>query len=196
MRFTAKYTDEQWAEARRLRAEGLAYQAIAARLGFASGKSIANRAVREGWDKGRAAGRTAPASSGRIRPSSPATFRVRRALALRLFSIVELQLRRQELSMKRKLDAYEQSPDAAEQSLVTKEERESFAALIEQINQATEMASEPAPAADGRRKSASLDPELTALSDELDADALAAASQKVALRRDIADKLEKLVPKA
>ena len=56
---------------------------------------------------------------------------------------------------------------------MTKEERESFAALIEQINQVTEMASEPALAADGRRKSASINPELTALSDDIDTAGLA-----------------------
>ena len=96
--------------------------------------------------------------------------------------------------MKKRLKSYRQAGHDAEPPVVTTQERESFAALIEQINQVTEMASEPALAADGRRKFATLNPELTALSDELDADALAAASQKDELRREIADELEKLGP--
>ena len=86
--------------------------------------------------------------------------------------------------MKKQLDEYAQSPAGAEPPAVTKEERESFAALIAQINQVTEMASEPASAADGRRKSASINPELTALSDDIDADGLAAASEKDQLRAE------------
>jgi hypothetical protein len=51
--------------------------------------------------------------------------------------------------------------------MVTPEEREAFANVIDNIKQVTEIASEPA---------------------------LAAASEKDILRREIADKLEKLVP--
>lgn len=97
--------------------------------------------------------------------------------------------------MQKKLDAYATSSDA-EPPTVTDKERTSFAALIDNINKVTEMASEPALAADGRRKSATTNPELTALSDDIDADALDAASAKDNLRREIADELEKLVPKA
>ena len=96
--------------------------------------------------------------------------------------------------MKKQLDAYEQSPDKTEPPVVTKEERESFAALIEQINQVTEMASEPALAADGRRKSASINPELTALSDDIDTAGLAVASEKDDLRAELAERLGKLFP--
>ena len=77
--------------------------------------------------------------------------------------------------------------------MTTKDQRDGFAALIESINQVTEMASEPA-AADGRRRSAN--PELTRLSSDIDPDALAAASEKDAFRREIAERLEKLFPKA
>ena len=85
---------------------------------------------------------------------------------------------------------------AGEASKMTEAECESFAALVDQINLVTEMASEPATAADGRRKSADINPELTALSGDIDAGALAAASEKDQLRREIADQLEKLLPPA
>ena len=98
--------------------------------------------------------------------------------------------------MKKQLDAYEQSPDKTELPVVTKEERESFAALIEQINQVTEMASEPALAANGRRKSASINPELTALSDDIDTAGLAIASEKDDLRAELAERLGKLFPQS
>jgi hypothetical protein len=54
------------------------------------------------------------------------------------------------------------------------------------------MASEPASAANGGRKSA-VNPELTALSDELDAAGLAEASEKDAERARLAEQLAKAV---
>ncbi len=195
-----RYTLEQWAEARRLRAEGMPFPAIAARIGLHA-STLRARASKEGWWSPASAA-AAPATGASARPPAasaarrpaPATARILRALAVRLYSVMDIEIRTTELRMKRQLDAYEQSPDGPAPRAVTKAERESFAALIETINKVTEMASEPALAADGRRKSATLNPELTALSDDLDAAAVDAASQKDQLRRDIADRLEKLVP--
>jgi hypothetical protein len=68
-----------------------------------------------------------------------------------------------------------------------------FAALIESIKQVTEIDSDPAATADGRR--GGIDPELTKLSTDIDPDGLAAASEKAAFRRDIAERLGKLFPK-
>jgi hypothetical protein len=205
MTFVAKYTLEQWAEARRLRAEGLSYVRIAECVGFATGKTVSTRASKEGWSSPAAAA-SAAAAGARVRrspvppasrkPASPATARTRRSLAMRLYGVFELEIRMKELSMKKRLQTYRQASPGAEPPVVTEEERASFASLIEQINQVTEMASEPALAADGRRKSTSVNPELTALSDDIDADALDAASEKDNFRREIADQLEKLVPKA
>jgi len=198
MAFKPTYTDEQWAEARRLRSEGQTYPRIAEQLGFVRAETVARRAQKEGWaPRGTAtAAATVSAAAGvrRSGATSPATVLAVRALALRLFGFVDLELRTLELRMKKKLDDYAKSP-AGELPMVTPEEREAFANVIDNISKVTEIASEPAPAADGRRKSVSLNPELTALSDELDADAFAAASEKDSLRRDIADKLEKLVSK-
>jgi hypothetical protein len=194
MTFAAKYTLDQWAEARRLRAEGLSYAAIAQRVGFKTTTSISTRARKEGWSGSESAG-VATLAKGKPRGASPATAQIRRVLALRLYNLIEFEIRMKELSMKKQLDDYAQLPNGREPPVVTKEERESFAALIAQINQVTEMASEPASAADGRRKSA-INPELTALSDDIDPDGLAAASEKDDLRREIAEKLEKLLPPA
>lgn len=113
MTFAAKYTLEQWGEARRLRADGLTYQAIADRLGFATATSISQRARKQGWSF------TTPAASvlaGTPKPRgpSPATAQIRRALALRLYSLLELKIRMMELRMKKQLDASEQSPAGSE----------------------------------------------------------------------------------
>jgi hypothetical protein len=188
MRFQTKYTDQQWADARRLRAEGLTIAVIAERIGIRPA-TLRKRAQVEHWETG--GGKQHAAR--RAGPLLPAAARARLALVQGLYTFMDLELRALELNMKTKLDAFEKSPDA-KPPIVTEAERASFAALIDNINKVTEMAAEPALAADGRRKSATLNPELTALSDDLDAAAVDAASQKDELRRDIADRLEKLVP--
>jgi hypothetical protein len=195
MAFKPVYTEAQWAEARRLRSEGFTYARIAESLGFVRADTIARRARKEGWlPRVTAAASASARGTARARrpgANSPATILAVRALALRLFGFIDLELKTLELRMKKKLDDYAKSPNG-ELPMVTPEERESFAHVLANIKQVTEIASEPAIAADGRRKSATLDPELTALSDELDAAALAAASEKDSLRRDIAETLEKL----
>lgn len=190
MLFAPKYTPEQWAEARRLRAEGLSYATIAERVGIKP-ETIASRARKEGWS-GSESTVVAALAKGKARGASPATAPIRRALALRLYTFIEFEIRMKELRMKKQLDDYAQSPNDREPPAVTKEERESFAALIQQINLVTEMASEPALAADGRRKSA-INPELTALSDDIDPDGLTAASEKDDLRARLAQQLAKVV---
>jgi hypothetical protein len=104
-----------------------------------------------------------------------------------------------ELRMQRELQDQECNPDGASASVPLKDERESFAALIQSINQVTEMASDPAPAADGRRRTANADravnPELTSLSDDIDPDGLATASEKDQYRRELAEHLGRMFPK-
>ncbi|MBX9592511.1 MAG: hypothetical protein K2X43_24755, partial [Hyphomonadaceae bacterium] len=125
---------------------------------------------------------------------SPATADIRRRLAQRLYSVIEFKIRMMELNMQKQLDALQTNPDGVEPSTLSRDERDAFAALIDNINQVTEMASEPASAADGRRKSAN--PELTALSADIDPDGLAIASEKDEFRREIAERLEKLFPRS
>jgi hypothetical protein len=195
MAFVSKLSPEQWAEARRLRADGMTYEAIGARFGLKA-DAIARRAGKENWtqpaDRPAGAGRRAVAAS-------PATAGIRSRLALRLYKVIEFRIRMMELRMLKQLqtlsDAQEWDPEGSAPPAPTKDERESFAALIESINQVTEMASEPAPAAGGRRKSA-INPELTALSDDIDPDGLAAASEKDEYRRELAEHLRKMFPKS
>jgi hypothetical protein len=191
MPFTPIYTPEQWADARRLRAEGLTFSAIAKSLGFKKAETISRRARKEGW-WGSENTVVAAFKKDKPRGASPATAPIRRALAVRLYTSIEYEIRMMELHMKKQLDDYEQAPAGAEPPVVPKEQRESFAALIAQINLVTEMASDPASAADGRRKSAT-NPELTALSDDIDPDGLAAASAKDQQRADLARQLAKAV---
>jgi hypothetical protein len=191
MTFAARYTPEQWAEARRLRAEGLSYAAIAQSMGFKTASSISARARKEGWPGSEST--LAALAKGKPRGPSPATAPVRRALALRLYALIELEIQRMELRMKKNLEDA-RSPNCGEPLVPTRDERESFAALVERINQVTEMASEPASAADGRRKSAKHNPELTALSADIDATGLAVASEKDDLRAELAERLGKLFP--
>jgi hypothetical protein len=198
MQFTSKLSPEQWAEARRLRADGATFAAIGRQFGVLA-TTIGGRANKEQWP---APVRAAAKRRTRTRPgpaSAPATG-IRTRLALRLYRVIECRIELMELRMIRQLQAHTQSDvpggDGTVPPPAAKEERESFAALIESINKVTEIASEPAPAADGKRRAASrtASPELAALSDDIDPDGLAAASEKDALRRDIAERLAKIFP--
>jgi hypothetical protein len=97
------------------------------------------------------------------------------------------------------LQAQESDPDAGVPPAPAKDERENFAALIDSINKVTEMASEPAPAAHGRRRTATAagagNPELSALSDDIEPDGLAIASEKDQYRRELAEHLARMFPK-
>jgi transposase-like protein len=194
MKFQRKYSDQQWADALRLCAEGRSIAAAAKQVGMHT-ESLRKRVKSEKSMAAGAAQRTVRAPARSVGSLAPAAARAHRALVLRLFGYMDLESRTLELSMKRKLHAFQKS-GKAEPPSVPQPERARFSDLVDNINKVTEMASEPALAATGRRKSAAINPELTALSDELDADAFAAASKKDDLRRDIADKLETLVPKA
>lgn len=193
MPFPSKLSPEQWAEARRLRAAGMSYAAIAERFDLGV-STIGARARKEGWSE--ASGGAAPARRRtHAGAASPATAGIRGRLAQRLYRVIECKIKMMELRMIKQLQAHEDAPDGTVPPAPGKDERDSFAALIESINQVTEMAAEPAPVADGRRRSAvPVNPELTALSDDIDPEGLAAASEKDALRRDIAERLAKLFP--
>jgi hypothetical protein len=138
----SKLTTEQWAEARRLRAGGTSFVDIAGRFAMSEG-TIRRRAHREGW----AEPASAAVSPRRRRPAvvSAAVAGIRSRLALRLYHVIECKIRMMELRMQRELQDQECNPDGAAPSAPTKDERESFAALIQSINQVTEMASDPRP---------------------------------------------------
>jgi hypothetical protein len=195
MHFVSKLSPAQWAEARRMRADGASYVGIGHHFGLHAA-SIGKRAKREGWaspasDATKRQARAGPASL------SPGTAGIRARLAERLYRVIEFRIRMMELRMIKQLQAHESDSDAAVPPAPTKDERDAFAALIDSINQVTEMASEPAPAADGRRRTATgpINPELTALSDDIDPDGLAIASEKDQFRRELAEHLGKMFPK-
>jgi len=190
--FVSKLSPDEWAEACRLRDGGQSFAAIAGRFGM-NPATIARRARKEGWAE--PAGRPASAARGaKARRPSPATADIRAALALRLFSVIAVRIRIMELQMHKQLEAYQNSAAGTEPPVTASDQRDTLAALIESINQVTEMASEPAPTADGRRRTAN--PELTALSSDIDPAGLAIASEKDALRAELAERLGKLFPRS
>ena len=193
MTFVTKYSPEQSAEARRLRAEGLTFAAIAERVGFAGSNTVSAHFHKKDWKD--ADGTVAAAVRRRGPKLSPAT--PRSAGPWRCVSTVcRAQDQDDGVAHEEAVGRLRSSRrNGTEPPAVTKDERESFAALIEQINQVTEMASEPASAADGRRKSA-VNPELTALSDDIDPDGLAVASEKDQFRRRTCGASWKAVPPA
>jgi hypothetical protein len=198
MTFESKLSPEQWAEAKRLRARGASFESIAQHVGIVA-SALSRRSRKEGWPSS-APKRPTPTGARRARggrPSSPATAVIRSRLALRLYAVIECKIRIMELRMIKDLQAYEKAGSDGLPPPPIADERESFAALIDSINRVTEMASEPAPAADGRRKSVAgaINPELTALSDDIDPDGLAIASEKDQYRREVAEHLGRMFPK-
>jgi hypothetical protein len=197
MPFVSKLSPEQWAEARRMRAGGASWAAIGGHFGIHP-TTVRDRARREAWSLPGSASATPRRANAA--PATPATAGIRSRLALRLYKVVEFKIRMMELRMYKQLqaqlEAHGRDADGSVPPPPSKDERESFAALIDSINQVTEMASEPALAADGRRRTATgaINPELIALSSDIDPDGLAAASEKDALRRDIAERLAKIFP--
>jgi hypothetical protein len=140
---------------------------------------------------------TAAAGRAKAGVASPATAGIRSRLALRLYRIIECKIRMMELRMIKELRAHECADSDGLPPPPIKDERESFAALIASINQVTEMASEPAPAAAGRRGASTgpINPELTALSADIDPAGLAIASEKDQFRSELAEHLGKMFPK-
>jgi hypothetical protein len=192
----SKLSPEEWAEARRMRGEGATYVQVAARFKVTA-STIGGRARREAWPRGVSASLASKDPIG-----SSVTADIRSRLAQRLYGLIECNIKLMELRMQKQLEIHQADPGGPMPPASTRDERESFAALIDSINKVTEMASEPAPAAAGRGSPATaaatgagaVNPELTALSDDIDPDGLAAASEKDALRRDIAERLAKLFP--
>jgi hypothetical protein len=199
MPFVSKLSPEQWAEVRRLRAGGASCAELATRFSVAV-STISKRARREGWlsPAGAAPAAARRATSGRATSgaASPGTLSIRSRLALRLYRVIECKIRMMELRMIKELHAHEKAGGDGLPPPID-DERESFSALIDSINQVTEMASEPATATDGRRRAAAgaVNPELTALSADIDPHGLAVASEKDDYRRELAEHLGKMFPK-
>jgi hypothetical protein len=95
--FASRLTPEQWAEARRLRAEGTTLAAIGKQFGV-NATSIAYRARREGWP-------APPKPAGKRNPLArrQVSADVRRRLTQRLYNIIDSKLELMELRMRKQL---------------------------------------------------------------------------------------------
>jgi hypothetical protein len=176
MRFVSKLSDGQWAEARRLRAAGTTFVAIGEAFGVSRG-AIANRARREGWG-------TPPADAGKA-PSAPTKAariqdefkQVRRNLSHRIIKILDLDLKIMELRMLKRLGAAQtgETPEG-----MSDEELKRLGTFKKTIQEHTEFSPDTEPTAGGAGTARSADQ--------------AATSEADVFRREIAERLEKLLP--
>jgi hypothetical protein len=159
-------TNEQWAEARALRAEGASYNVIASRFGIPP-KTVAARAPREGW--------AAPAAARHMLPPGPASG-MHRDTVRRFYRMMNMQSQLMEISMEKKIqDVVSGKTPAAE----VEEQIREFGTMVKNVENLSELSPEHA-AAEGARS----------------ADAEARASEAEAFRREIAERIEKLIPPA
>jgi hypothetical protein len=169
-------TPEQWAEVRRLRAEGATLVALGKQFGI-SADSISHRARREGWPSPLGS----PTSRGNSQAATPAdTTQIRRELVQRVYRVTNLNLELMELRMQKQLkDARKKNADLP--TIDTEKEMRQIAGVMKTLEQTTELDPDRHARTDGGAKSS---------------DAAARASEADARRREIADRLEGLVPPA
>jgi hypothetical protein len=175
-------TPEQWAEARRLRAEGATFAAIGRQLGV-SPSTVVNRARNEGWPpRFGSVPRAAPRP--KLGPLPAETAGARRGLMRRIYAIMDISLEMQELRMQKQLKVSRKiarSGDDAVPPGVSDADLAQFANTLRAIEQGKELDPDLHRSTDGGARSAGVqaDP---------------AASEADALRRDIAERLARLVP--
>jgi hypothetical protein len=181
--FASRLTPEQWAEARRLRAEGTTLAVIGKHFGV-NPTTIGHRARREGWPAPlKRAG--AAASAGKWKPAgrSYASVDVRRRLTRRIYNIVDSKLELMELRMQKQLKQAKEAVKGDGDIPAGDEEQDTrhLATYIKTIDQATEFDPDRARDADGGADTTDIE---------------ARASEAEAFRREIAERLEKLIPPA
>jgi hypothetical protein len=171
------------------------FRAIAGRCGV-SQATVGDRARKE-----RRAHPGGAAGAGRQRkrkglPPSAATAGIRGGLALRLYSVIEFRIRMMELRMQKQLELQQKALAEGEPAPPAEDERETFAALIANIDQVMELDTDTDRAADGRGKSAIRSTgAIGVVTADPDASADALASEADAFRPEIAERLEKLFPR-
>jgi hypothetical protein len=178
MKFKSLLTPEQWVEARRLRAEGASFDALGKQFGVAH-STIAHRARKEGWSSPSGSPSTrAPAKSKAAAPDD--TTQMRRMLARRVYSVMNLNLALMELRMQKQLkDAKKKDADIP--AIDAEKEMRNLAGVMKTLEQTTELDPDRHAHADGGAKFS---------------DAAARASEADARRREIAERLEGIVPPA
>ena len=175
MRFVSKLSAEQWADARRLRAEGANFTAIGKAFNVTR-DAISKCAKREGWD--------APAASGspvaKARPAAPLPndiLQARRSLSRRILRILDLDLLIMEQRMQKRLNA---AKDAEEPEGMSREEVERLGTFKKTIQDHTEYAPDTDRAVRGAAHRA--------------ATAETLASEADVFRRELAERIAKLIP--
>ena len=171
-------TPEQWAQARRLRDGGATFAAIAREIG-AHESTIASRARLQGWPRPAGSLPAAPRGAGAShRTESIAD--IRRSVITRYYRVMNLNLELMELHMKKQVkDAKKPGADLA--SFDPDKHMRPVTAVAKSLSQAKELDSDLDRAAGGGPTSSNLD---------------SAASEEEAFRREIAERLEKLIPPA
>jgi hypothetical protein len=177
VRFVSKLSTEQWAEARRLYGRGATFTAIATQFDITRG-AVAKRARREGW----AALLNGPAGEAGSTGTAPAQddFRqARQTLRRRIFRILDLDLKIMELRMQKRLSDAETG--AAPEGM-SDDELKRLGTFKKTIQDHTEFSpdTEPSAGAAGRAS----------------ATGRAAASEADIFRREIAERIAKLIPPA
>lgn len=176
MRFVSKLSAEQWADARRLRAEGANFTAIGKAFSI-SRDAISKRAKREGWDTAPTATGT-PIAKGQPAPPLPTDIlQARRSLSRRILRILDLDLRIMEQRMQKRLNAADKASDPEGMS---REEVERLGTFKKTIQDHTEYAPDTDRAVRGAANPA--------------ASAAALASEADVFRRELAERIAKLIP--
>jgi hypothetical protein len=142
VRFVSKLSAGQWADARRLRAEGASFRAIAQAFDV-SRDCVARRARRECWHTPGGMDAEPTAQAARALPDD--ALQARRALRQRIFRILDLDLKIMELRMQKRLSDAE-TGEASEG--MSKEEFDRLATFKKTIQEHTEFSpdTEPSPA--------------------------------------------------
>jgi hypothetical protein len=185
MLFATKLTPEQWAEARRLREGGATLAAVAGRFGVGPG-AIGARARKEGWASPPATRARAtavrPVRKSKALALSPAAAGVRRRLILRVYNIMDLKLELMELRMHQRVKQARAAALSTDEPIPTGDdagEQRQLDTYIKTIEQTTELDPDRVRYIDGGAATA---------------DAEARASEADAFRREIAQRIEKLIP--
>jgi hypothetical protein len=169
-------TAEQWAQARRLREEGATFAVIAEQVGAAR-STLSRRALAEGWPVP-AGSRPSPARATQASDAG-STVDIRRSLVRRFYRVVDLSLELVELRMQKKLKNAKKRGGRDVLAVDTEDNLRPVTAAMKGLDNVKELDPDFNRPADGGP--ASLDPD-------------AAASQADAFRREIAERLEKLLP--
>jgi hypothetical protein len=185
--FVSKLSPEQWAEAKRLRAEGASYAGIARQFGI-SENAVGRHAHKNNWSgSGAPAVPASPRRTGTPIRSGPIA-RLQCESRLRMLRILNLDLKIMEQRMQKRVDAAKEVQANVEALGLTQPEMDHMQSITTAIDNVTELQPDIDPAAGGRGKS---EPGAKSGS-KSDTE----PSEADVFRTEIAERLEKLLPPA